>query len=57
MDIAPIAPAPGTPATEHERYGLVRIATERFEIGGYRYDRLADAVAEAKRRNALKPGL
>jgi hypothetical protein len=33
-----------------ERYGIVRYSTDHFVIGGYRYSRLEDAVAEAKRR-------
>lgn len=43
-------------ADDLDRLGIVRIATERFEVGDYRYDRLADAVAEAKRREALGAG-
>ena len=37
---------------ELERYGIVRVSTERFDFGGYSYVKLADAVAEAKRRGA-----
>jgi hypothetical protein len=33
-----------------EQYGIVRYATDHFVIGGYRYSRLEDAVAEARRR-------
>ena len=29
--------------------GVLRIATERFDVGPYRYTNLADALAEAKR--------
>ena len=48
-------PTPPTPHLEDsptllERYGIVRYATDHFVIGGYRYSRLEDAVAEAKRR-------
>ena len=45
-------PASG-PASSHtvlEQYGIVRYATDHFVVGGYRYSRLEDAVAEAKRR-------
>lgn len=50
--IVPPAERPETSASELERHGVIRIATERFEFGGYRYERLADAVAEARRQNA-----
>ena len=35
---------------ELKQYGIARFNTEHFEFGGYRYSRLEDAVAEAKRR-------
>ncbi len=53
MNTAPINPVTGDPDRGLERNGIVRIATERFEVGGFRYDRLSDAVAEARRRSAL----
>lgn len=31
------------------RLGIVRIATEHFLVGPYRYTKLADAIAQAKR--------
>jgi hypothetical protein len=34
------------------RYGILRVATEHFTVGGYRYSKIEDAVAEAKRRLA-----
>lgn len=46
--IPPAAPA-AAPAGDAERYGIVRVPTEHFEYGGYRYTNLADAVAAAKR--------
>jgi hypothetical protein len=33
-------------------YGITRIPTERFDVGGFSYSRLADAVAQAKRQRA-----
>ena len=38
------------PHPELKQYGIARFTTEHFEVGGYRYSRLTDAVAEAKRR-------
>ena len=52
MSTAPDLQAIEPSADEIDRLGIVRIATERFEIGGYRYERLADALAEARRRGA-----
>jgi hypothetical protein len=48
-------PTPPTPQLEEgpallKQYGIVRYSTDHFVIGGYRYSRLEDAVAEAKRR-------
>ena len=37
-------------AAELEQHGIVRVTTERFDGGGYKYDRLPDAIAEAERR-------
>ena len=51
MSTAPDLQAIAPSADEIDRLGIVRIATERFEIGGYRYERLADALAEARRRS------
>jgi hypothetical protein len=31
------------------RLGIVRVATEQFHVGPYRYARLADAMAQARR--------
>jgi hypothetical protein len=39
-----------------ERYGIVRNSTDHFAVGGYRYSRLEDAVAEAKRRRDRTDG-
>lgn len=52
MSTAPDLQANEPSADEVDRLGIVRIATERFEVGGYRYERLADALAEARRRSA-----
>ena len=49
MNATPVLPA-DVSTDELERLGIVRIATERFEVGGFRYDRLSDAMAEARRR-------
>ena len=46
----PVRGAAADDADAQARYGIVRVASERFEIGGYRYDRLADALAEGERR-------
>jgi hypothetical protein len=47
---------PVTPARAGEmdpaalaRLGITRVTTEQFHIGAYRYARLADAIAQAKR--------
>lgn len=56
MNTAPVIPTTDIPADELGRYGIVRVATERFEVGGFRYERLSDAVAEARRRNELGAG-
>lgn len=39
-------PLPG----ELERYGISRVSIDQFEVGGYRYSNLQDAIAEARRR-------
>lgn len=36
-----------------EDYGITRVVTETFLVGGYRYTDLAHAIAEAKR---MRPG-
>ena len=48
----PISPVLGADDLHPElkQYGIARFTTEHFEVGGYRYSRLEDAVAEAKRR-------
>jgi len=50
----PTIPATAAEAPELALYGIVRIVSEHFEFGGYRYTNLADAVAQAKR--AGEPG-
>lgn len=35
--------------TELARLGITRVRTEYFQVGPYRYSRLADAIAEARR--------
>jgi hypothetical protein len=45
---APDASAKADPA-ELARLGIVRVASEHFLVGSYRYSRLADAIAEARR--------
>jgi hypothetical protein len=31
-------------------HGIVRVPADRFEVDGYRYSSLADAVAQARRK-------
>jgi hypothetical protein len=37
-------------ATQLARYGILRVATEHFTVGGYCYSKIEDAIAEARRR-------
>ena len=48
----PTSPALGADDLHPElkQYGIARSSTAHFEVGGYRYSRLEEAVAEAKRR-------
>lgn len=48
---APIAPAsePAADAAELARLGIIRIPSEHFLVGRYRYAKLSDAIAQAKR--------
>jgi hypothetical protein len=56
--MVPEAPDRGLPtasAAEAEtaliaQHGIARVAADRFDVDGYRYTHLADAVAQAKRR-------
>ena len=41
--------APYASPNELVRLGITRVQTEHFEVGGYRYSNLADALAEARR--------
>jgi hypothetical protein len=34
------------------RLGIVRVASEHFQVGPYRYTNLADAIAQAERARA-----
>jgi hypothetical protein len=34
------------------RYGIRRVSTDHFTVGDYRYGKIEDAVAEARRRLA-----
>lgn len=36
-------------ATALARLGIVRVRTEHYQVGPYRYSALADAMAEARR--------
>jgi len=45
---------PEADPAELARLGIIRVSTERFHVGPYRYANLADAIAEAKR--GLVPG-
>ena len=40
---------------ELTRRGIVRVSVEQFEVGGYRYTSLKDALAQSGRANAA-PG-
>lgn len=43
----------GSPADEADllqRFDIVRVMVETFEVGEYRYSSLKDAVAQARRR-------
>jgi len=44
--------APATFGPEHARMGIARNVREVFSVGEYRYSKLEDAVAQA-RRNGL----
>lgn len=48
MTTIPLAP-PAADGAELARLGIVRVNTERFHVGPYRFANLADAIAEAKR--------
>ena len=43
---------PSSSAQNAASYGISCVKVEQFEIGGYRYTNLNDAIAEAKRRGA-----
>ena len=45
------------PLSYAESIGVSRILTETFEVGGYRYTSLADAVAQARRMQKPSAGL
>jgi len=49
----PITAATGeagaTDAAALAKLGIVRVPTERFEVGPYRYTNLSDALAQARR--------
>lgn len=38
------------------RLGIARVPADHFEVGGYRYTKLGDAVAEARRRQSAANG-
>jgi hypothetical protein len=56
MDAISSASSSGISADELKRHGIVDITSERFVLGAVRYDRLSEAVAEARRRNELGKG-
>jgi hypothetical protein len=43
------APRSAAEAAELERYGIVRVPTEIFTWGGFRYTNAGDAIAAARR--------
>jgi hypothetical protein len=52
--MTPAPPAPPPLPQEMDpaalaRLGITRVAAEHFHVGPYRYSKLADAIAEAKR--------
>ena len=36
-------------AADLERYGITRVRADTYHVGGYRYGKIADAIAQAKR--------
>lgn len=52
MTLNPLGATPVTlPPDEAElrELGIIRVASEHFEVGPYRYSSLRDAIAQAKR--------
>jgi hypothetical protein len=47
-------PLPADAAEQMALYGIIPVPAYNFEIGGYRYTQLGDAVAEAKRRRSAE---
>ncbi len=47
----PIAPGgePAADAAELARLGIIRVPSEHYLVGPYRYAKLSEAIAEAKR--------
>lgn len=46
----------GLVSASPEDLGISRITTEMYEVGGYRYTQLADAVAQAQRMLKAETG-
>ncbi|HZG45805.1 MAG TPA: hypothetical protein VEZ41_06000 [Allosphingosinicella sp.] len=38
-----------------QKFGITKVPAAHFEWGGFRYGRLEDAVAAAKRHGSIKP--
>ena len=45
------------PVPSPESLGIVRLMTETYAVGGYRYTNLVDAVAQARRMTKLESEL
>jgi hypothetical protein len=44
-----VTPPTAPDAAELARLGIIRVVTERFDVGRYCFTNLRDAIAEAKR--------
>ena len=44
-----VTPHPDAEAAELERYGITRVRADTYHVGEYRYGKIADAIAQAKR--------
>ena len=50
--VVPDTPVPADDAALMAAHGITRSAVHHFFINGYRYTKLSDALAQAKRRSA-----
>lgn len=56
MSATMIIGPPEDKSAQLARYGILSVATEHYTVGDYRYSKMEDAVAEARRRNARSGG-